>query len=214
MFNPTTDSFYYAIRAWTRCRTHPQMPQMVMKWLCNMELYAHTQNTNNTNTTNNTTTNTTNNNELLVKPNTACYCIVMDAWAVRAGIIAKQQYYNNNQHNNNNNNNKKNSSSTSSIDETMDKVRGIFQYIKDIHNANAAASNDDNVKPDTAAYTILLSAYANIVYSIYNKDIPYQCEQIFYEMKEHHNSIIPDERTYYYIIQPWIKVQKPKCAEW
>mmetsp|Transcript_27005 Transcript_27005/g.25866 ORF Transcript_27005/g.25866 Transcript_27005/m.25866 type:complete len:132 (-) Transcript_27005:65-460(-) len=108
-------------------------------------------------------------------------------------------------------------SSTSSIDETMDKVRGIFQYIKDIHNANAAASNDDNddnVKPDTAAYTILLSAYANIVYSIYNKDIPYQCEQIFYEMKEHHNSIIPDERTYYYIIQPWIKVQKPKCAEW
>ena len=82
-------------------------------------------------------------------------------------------------------------SSTSSIDETMDKVRGIFQYIKDIHNANAAASNDDNVKPDTAAYTILLSAYANIVYSIYNKDIPYQCEQIFYEMKEHHNSIIP-----------------------
>ena len=76
----------------------------------------------------------------------------------------------------------------------MDKVRGIFQYIKDIHNANAAASNDDNddnVKPDTAAYTILLSTYANIVYSIYNKDIPYQCEQIFYEMKEHHNSIIP-----------------------
>ena len=65
-------------------------------------------------------------------------------------------------------------SSTSSIDETMDKVRGIFQYIKDIHNANAAASNDDNVKPDTAAYTFLLSAYANIVYSIYNKDIPFQ----------------------------------------
>mmetsp|Transcript_27003 Transcript_27003/g.25862 ORF Transcript_27003/g.25862 Transcript_27003/m.25862 type:complete len:135 (-) Transcript_27003:24-428(-) len=98
-------------------------------------------------------------------------------------------------------------SSTSSIDETMDKVRGIFQYIKDIHNANAAASNDDNddnVKPDTAAYTILLSAYANIVYSIYNKDIPYQCEQIFYEMKEHHNSIIPDERTYYYIIQTMV----------
>ena len=29
-------------------------------------------------------------------------------------------------------------SSTSSIDETMDKVRGIFQYITDIHNANAA----------------------------------------------------------------------------
>ena len=142
----------------------------------------------------NNTTNTTNNNKLLVKPNKACYCMVMDAWAVRAGIIAKQQNYNNNQHNNNNNNNKKNSSSTSSIDETMDKVRGIFQYIKDIHNANAAASNDDNddnVKPDTAAYTILLSAYANIVYSIYNKDIPYQCEQIFYEMKEHHNSIIP-----------------------
>ena len=59
-------------------------------------------------------------------------------------------------------------SSTSSIDETMDKVSGIFQYIKDIHYANAAASNDDNddnVKPDTAAYTILLSAYANIVYT-------------------------------------------------
>ena len=49
-------------------------------------------------------------------------------------------------------------SSTSSIDETMDKVRWIFQYIEDIQNANTAASNDDNddnVKPDTAAYTTM-----------------------------------------------------------
>ena len=43
---PTTESFQCVLRAWTRCRTLEDMPNMVMKWLRSMEHYARNNNNN------------------------------------------------------------------------------------------------------------------------------------------------------------------------
>ena len=192
---PTTETFVHVLRAWTRCRKDKQMPNQVMKWLLRMEHYAR------------------HNSNKRVKPNTMCYCMAMDAWSAKAGQLAKQQQYN------------KNIDDTINVKDAIEKVEGILQYMKTIHqvqqqyhnNDDTDADNDDanDVQPDTVAYNTLLSTYAKVVHPIYNydMDIPYNAERIYHEMKMNPKSM-PDERTHLYMIQICCKIKKYNRADW
>ena len=185
---PTTETFVYVLRAWTRCRKNKEMPNQVMKWLLRMEQYAR------------------DNSNKRVKPNTMCYCMAMDAWSATAGQISKRQQYDNNTHH---------------VKDAIEKVEGILQYMKTIHQVQQQYNNNNdddvahNVQPDTVAYNTLLSAYAKVVHPIYkyDMDIPYKAERIYHEMKLNPNSM-PDERTYLYMIQIYCKIKKYNRADW
>lgn len=129
---PNTETFNYALRAWTRCRKSQHIVEKTMKILQEMELLSK--------------------NHDAIQPNIISYGLAMDALsstaAQKAGQLNKQNVRNTNFN--------PLDSTMNGLDE-LSKMEELLEYIHKLHDNGVP-----NVAPNTVVYNMLLSAWARV----------------------------------------------------
>jgi hypothetical protein len=193
---PTTESFNYVIRAYSRCRNRgcdmgdpEKIAQKIMSLVRGMESKQRQHQIEQSN-------NPYSVPESQIQPNTRTYCMTMDMWGVVAGWKAQKGFKNRQRtkHFQNNNN---------VLDGTnqIDKVEGILKYMHDLEKAGR-----ENAAPNTVAYNLWIGAWARTAHP-YNPEAPMRAERVLRRMmvlrdnqKLFANNIIaPDETSYNHV---------------
>ena len=129
---PTTESFNYVIRAWTRCRDEPPVAYHVMDILKQMTAYQRQDPDNSP-----------------VLPNTQSYTMTMDAFVAAAWLKANNCQRNGRLVDR--------QDPTKNGLEEIEMVEDILQYMHKLHDAGL-----EYVIPNTVSYNTLITAWARL----------------------------------------------------
>jgi hypothetical protein len=176
---PNTDSFNFAMRAWTRCRTSEEIVANTMDILREMERLCR--------------------NHDDIQPNIFSYGIAMDALSTAGGNKARQFSQNKAllglSHRDGGL-----VSSTNGLDE-INKMEELLQYIHALHDNGVP-----DVAPNTVVYNTLLSAWARVSANP-NLDAPFKAEELLRRMislgERKYAQVKPDHRSYEQVIMAW-----------
>ncbi|KAL9185104.1 hypothetical protein ACHAXT_002881 [Thalassiosira profunda] len=221
---PTTESFNYVLRAWTRCRKELGVAGKAMDLVLRMERIQK--------------------EHLLamekglavdegeawkqhVSPNTKTYTMAMDGWILKAGLKAekwrgqemarrnkiKQRAASGRGGNEWPQNSELDAGSDGQDDGTkeMEKAATILQYIHDLDRVGLA-----DVHATVIAYNTLLSGWARLANEV-RPDIPLKAEKLLHEMislaEAGNGNAAPDVVTLNTIIKAWGRTKQPNSAD-
>lgn len=208
---PTTESYNYCLRAWTRCRKEISVADKVMRLVREMEAiqrdYMQSQK--------DYTVSEASSWKEHISPNTKTYTMAIDAWVVVAGIKAKKKSYeqlitNKRRHTDDGEN--------QFIDDGTEEMENAAAILKYIHTLESAGRADVNAS--VIGYNTILSGYARLSSST-RPEIPLKSEAILREMMEScmngkkHTS--PDVVSFNAVIKAWAATGRPNSAarcEW
>ncbi|KAK1744610.1 pentatricopeptide repeat-containing protein [Skeletonema marinoi] len=216
---PTTESYNYVLRAYTRCRKERSIAGKVMTLVREMEQIQKEAVMNGGHDVDNWKIN--------VVPNTKTYTMAMDAWIIKAGI--KSAAWRSEKIARNNKLKQKGlmqqsesddgSSSTSKDDDDdgtkeLEFAKSILQYITALEAVGQA-----DVRASVVGYNTLLTGYARLANEL-RPDIPLIAEQLLNEMidaSEDRNTY-PDVTSFNAVIKAWGKAKKlnsaARCEYW
>jgi hypothetical protein len=210
---PTTESYNYCLRAWTRCRKEITVADRVMKLVREMEAiqrdYMKSLKSN--------TVSEADSWKEHVSPNTKTYTMAIDAWVVVAGIKAKKLYYEqlkaDKRRDENHIDNRENELDDGTKE--MEKAAAILKHIQTLESAGIA-----DVNASVIGYNSILSGYARLS-SDTRPEIPLKSEAILREMMEAcmngQKHTCPDVMSFNAIIKAWASTGRPNSAarcEW
>jgi tetratricopeptide (TPR) repeat protein len=211
---PTTESFNYVLRAYTRCRNEKSIADKVMGLVRDMEKI---QKENTLNQVKRVGGNNKDDWKMNVSPNTKTYVMAMDAWIIKAGVKAtkwrSEQLARNNQlkqkgvvpNDSENDTNKKKDDGT----KEMEFAKSILVYIQALEKVGLA-----DVRASVVGYNTLLSGYVRLANEL-RPDIPMLCEQLLNEMmdaNDENSNIYPDVTSFNAVIKAWGKTKRKNSA--
>ena len=239
---PTTESFNYVCRAWTRCRKEISVASKVMNLVLLMERIQKEFVVANENGGN------VNDKELSwkrhVSPDTKTYTMALDGWVIKAGIVAEKWRSNrvrvikSIQNANRQRGREKNSiggqyiaaaaestTNNATIIDThhdddgsneMDSAYAILQYIHDLDRIGHA-----DIHATVIAYNTILSGWAKIA-NEYRPNIPLKSEKILHDMialaEQGNSNAAPDVTSFNAVIKAWGRTKQPnstlRCEYW
>eukprot|EP00978_Attheya_sp_CCMP212_P033058 scaffold131660_cov51-Attheya_sp.AAC.1 len=202
---PTTESFNYVIRAYSRCRNRgcdmgdpKQIAKKIMSLVRAMESNQRQHQIEQSN-------NPFSVPESQIQPNTRTYCMTMDIWGVVAGWEAQKGFKNRQR-------TKHFQNSNNVLDgiQQIAEVEGILKYMHDLEEAGR-----ENAAPNTVAYNLWIGAWTRTAHP-YNPEAPMRAERVLRRMmvlrdnqKLFANNIIaPDETSYNHVIRAWAKTKR------
>jgi hypothetical protein len=173
---PNTESFNLVIRGWTRCRKDHDIADQTMHILKMLEDFQSIV-------------------DEKVGPNARSYGLVMDAIAVKASLKVKQCMTNK----------KGKLEATSDPSRNgMEEVQILRQILEYLYEKNL--SGDQSISPDTFAYNMILSCWANI--APLHSQAPSEAENILQHMKALHEEgrydTAPDTTSYMLCMRAWV----------
>ena len=211
---PTTESFNYVLRAYTRCRKDMSVAAKVMSLLLLMEsiqkeyILAEQQglDVNGENWS----------WKCNVAPDTKTYTMALDAWVVKAGLTADK--WRTKQLGVMNTHRQKGSkytpSSAADVDDgtkEMEKAETILKYIQDLDSVGHS-----DVRASVIGYNTLLSGYARISNEL-RTDIPFKSEKILHQMialaEDGNTHVAPDVLSFNAVIKAWGRTKQANSAE-
>ena len=219
---PTTDSFNYVLRAWTRCRKEPIVGDRVMALVREMEGIQRDALQNQTSSSEEW--------KRAIVPNTKTYTIAMDAWIVVAGI--KSERWHSEQMELNNTYGQLASSRTRKTmedhgkfmerrnkypngEEEMENAAALLKYIQTLEDCGRA-----DVHTTVIGYNTLLSGWAKLANTM-RPDVPLKSEGILRDMmvecENGDGRSAPDVLSFNAVIKAWSKTKRPNSAsrcEW
>ena len=220
---PTTESFNFAIRAWTRCRHEKSVAGKVMDLILQMEKCQkeHMLADRGMGTS----------WMKFVSPDTKTYCMAIDAWVIKASLKAKEwhskQRIMNNRRKQINTSRKDTDRRLADEDTRLAKSEGadgtkemknawnVLKYVHDLHSLG-----HDDVRASVIGYNIILSGWARLSSEL-RPEIPLKCEQILNDMRDlaENNSVhAPDVVSFNSVIKRWINAKKAnsssRCEYW
>ena len=212
---PTTESFNYVLRAYTRCRKDVNVAERVMNIVLIMEQITK---------------------EIIlaeengkhirkdywkqnVAANTKTYTLAIDAWIIKASLKAEKWRSEQLQRNNR----MKQISKGKEIDQQhttcskddgtkeMEKASTILKYISDLSSLGLA-----DVNATVVGYNTLLSGWARLSNEL-RLDIPFKSERLLHDMiglaEQGDVHATPDVITYNCIIKAWGRTKQPNSAD-
>ncbi len=212
---PTTESFNYVLRAFTRCRNERSIAGKVMTLVREMEQIQKEA------VLNRKGDDIDGDWKLNVTPNTKTYTMAMDAWIIKAGI--KSAAWRLEKLARNNKLKQKglplttdNGSSAKDNDGTkeLEFAKSILQYISALQHVGQA-----DVRASVVGYNILLSGYARLSNEL-RPDIPLNAEQLLNEMVDasEDSHTYPDVTSYNAVIKSWGRAKRlnsaARCDYW
>ena len=210
---PTTESFNYVLRAYTRCRKEKSIAGKVMALVREMEtiqkeaVLSEVKGGNNHEDRDDWKMN--------VSPNTKTYTMAMDSWIIKAGIKAEmwrsEQLARNNLLKQKGISNETYNSSTDSRDDgtkEMEFAKSILAYIHALQQVGQA-----DVRASVVGYNTLLSGYARMANEL-RPDIPLIAEQLLNQMIDtsEDSSTYPDVLSFNALIKAWGKTKRKNSA--
>ena len=214
---PTTESFNYVLRAWTRCRKDIEVAGKVMSLILSMEkfqkeaLLAQEKGLG------------SGGEELSWKsnlaPNTKTYAMALDAWVIKASLKAQKWRSKERTHQNNmiqkgmlwdsssGGGDARNEDGT----KEMEKAETILKYINDLSMVGMG-----DVRATNIAYNTLLSGWARLANEL-RPDIPLKAEKIVHDMianaEQGNENAAPDVRSFNAIINAWGNIKQANSAD-
>jgi hypothetical protein len=225
---PTTESYNYVLRAYTRCRNERSIAGKVMTLVREMEKIqkeavltavkrggggaggdVHDDNDDDW--------------KRNVMPNTKTYAMAMDAWIIKAGIKAakwrSEQLARNNMLKQKGITNEIDTTNGSSTNATKDEdgtkemefAKSILVYISALQQVGQA-----DVRASVVGYNTLLSGYARLANEL-RPDIPLIAEQLLNEMIDasddyEDSTTYPDVTSFNAVIKAWGKTKRKNSA--
>ena len=214
---PTTESFNYVLRAYTRCRKEGSITGKVMTLVREMEqiqkeavLNHHVKRGEGDD----------HDWKMNVIPNTKTYTMAMDAWIIKAGIKAdkfrleqlarknmlKQKGIVDNETDDDNGS----STNAQDVDGTkeMEFAKSILTYISALQQVGQG-----DVRASVVGYNTLLSGYAKLASEL-RPDIPLIAEQLLNEMIDasEDSNTYPDVTSFNAVIKAWGKTKRKNSA--
>jgi hypothetical protein len=236
---PTTESFNFVCRAWTRCRKEISVASKVMNLVLLMERIQKEFVVAEENGVN------VNDKELSwkrhVSPDTKTYTMALDGWIIKAGVVAEKWRSNRVRviksiQNANRQRGREKSSiggqyaaaestkNNATIDthqdddgsNEMDSAYAILQYIHDLDRIGHA-----DVAATVIAYNTILSGWAKIA-NEYRPNIPLKSEKILHDMialaEQGNINAAPDVTSFNAVIKAWGRTKQPnstlRCEYW
>lgn len=233
---PTTESFNYVCRAWTRCRKEIDVASKVMNIVLLMERIQKEYVVAEENGVN------VDNKELswkrYVSADTKTYTMALDGWIIKAGIVAEKwrsdrvRVYKSIQNANRQRGRENsdggqftaeltnNATIGTQLDDDgsneMDSAYAILQYIHDLDRIGHA-----DVCATVIAYNTLLSGWARLA-NEYRPNIPLKSEKILHDMialaQEGNINAAPDVISFNAVIKAWGRTKQPnstlRCEYW
>lgn len=227
---PTTESFNFVIRSWTRCRKELEVATKVMALVREMEgiqrdaLLKQEKSGRKKKHADDIWR-----WKLGVVPNTKTYTMAMDAWIIAAGCKASkwssEQRSLNNTYNQRARGREENGrgqstmspASTSNDDgtEEMENAESILKYIQTLEEIGRT-----DVRATVIAYNTLLSGWARLATTL-RPNVPLKAEELLHQMMQlSENGDIdaaPDATSFNAVIKAWGNTQRPNSAsrcEW
>ena len=208
LIRPTTESFNYVLRAWTRCRKEKFVAERVMMLVREMEGIQREVLLNEEKGYRGKDENDDWTWKRNIVPNTKTYTIAMDAWICVAGWKADRWYSDQREYSNTHNQSNKRQSNGKNNDnfggnreytnmktgkdddrnrnddnkddgtKEMDRAKSILKYIHALQDVGHT-----DVHATVIAYNTLLSGWAQLA-NEYRPDIPLKSEALLHEMLE------------------------------
>ena len=221
---PTTESFNYVLRAWTRCRKEESVATKVMNLVLMMEriqkeyLMAAEKGEN-----------VRRDDEWSwkahVAPNTKTYTTAMDGWIIKASLKANKwrakqlrinernekraRYGHMNKQPHNDNRAEENSCGDGTKE--MEKAETILKYIKDLNYVGSA-----DVDATVVGYNTLLSGWARLANEL-RPDVPLKSEKLLHDMiamaQEGNENASPDVISFNAVIKAWGRTKRQNSAD-
>eukprot|EP00804_Cyclotella_cryptica_P002909 CCRYP_013272-RA/>CCRYP_013272-RA protein AED:0.03 eAED:0.03 QI:850/1/1/1/0.33/0/4/946/716 len=231
---PTTESFNYVVRAWTRCRTDLRVAEKVMGWVREMEGIQRDVSqweTKQTETRQHLDEETDWAWKRRIAPNTKTYTMAMDAWIIVAGLKAEQWYSEQRSLDNTYKQlgksrkgtpmenrerflDRRNASGGDGSVE-MENAASILKYIQALEGVGR-----DGVHATVVGYNTLLSGWAKLANPM-RSEVPLKSEAILRDMMESYENgngnAAPDVLSFNAVIKAWGKTRRPNSAsrcEW
>ena len=221
---PTTESFNYVLRAYTRCRKDMSVAAKVMDLVLMMERIQKEVILAGENRVN------TSGKEWLwkhhVAPNTKTYTMAIDAWIIKASLKAEKwrseqlgimntnkQRGKRNGKTVNNSGIKRVGNSQNNDDGTkeMEKAQTILKYISDLDSIGLA-----DVHATVIGYNTILSGWAKLSNEV-RTDIPLKSEKILHDMialaEQGNANAAPDIYTFNAVIKAWGRIKQANSAD-
>ena len=218
---PSTDSFNYVLRAYTRCRKEMTVAQKVMDIVRMMEriqkeaILAEETGVD---------ISGKERKKCTIAPNTKSYTIAIDAWIIKASIKAEKWRSEQMRINNANKqrNRGRNDGVQISINKTyacrsqddgtkeMEKAATILKYISDLDAIGLADVRSTNI-----GYNTLLSGWARLSNEL-RQDIPFKSEKILHDMcnaEQGNLHAAPDVTSYNAVIKAWGRTKQANSAD-
>lgn len=202
---PTTESFNFVLRAYTRCRSERAVAGKVMTLVREMEKIqkeaALSKGSNGDDW------------KMNVTPNTKTYTMAMDAWIIKAGI--KSAEWRSEQLARNNMLKQKglqsetdNASAKEDGTKELEFAKSILQYISALQHVGQA-----DVRASVVGYNTLLSGMARLSNEL-RPDMPQKAEQLLNEMIDlsEDSNTVPDVTSYNAVIKAWGRAKKLNSA--
>ena len=213
---PTTESFNYVLRAWTRCRKDMSVAAKVMNLVLlaeriqkeyvlladekrryiNGEDWVWKRN---------------------IAPDTKSYTMALDAWIIKAGLTAENWRMKQlGIMNSNRQRREKYVPPTLATDESdgtkeMEKAETILKYIQDLD-----CVGHSDIRATVIGYNTLLSGYARISNEL-RPNMPFKSEKILHEMislaEDGNMNVAPDVLSFNAVIKAWGRTKQANSAE-
>jgi hypothetical protein len=212
---PTTESFNYVLRAYTRCRKDMSVAAKVMNLVLLMEsiqkeyILAEEQGLD---------VNSENWSwKCNIAPDTKTYTMALDAWVVKAGLTAdKWRTKQLGVMNTNRQKGEQHAPPTLATDaddgtKEMEKAETILKYIQDLD-----CVGHSDVRASVIGYNTLLSGYARISNEL-RPDIPFKSEKVLHQMiafaEDGNAYVAPDVLSFNAVIKAWGRTKQANSAD-
>jgi hypothetical protein len=212
---PTTESFNYVLRAWTRCRKEMSVAAKVMNLVLLMEkiqkeyILAREKGLD---------ANIVDCEwKRSIAPDTKTYTMALDAWIIKAGLTAEKWrtkqlgIVNSSRQSGEKNASYALTSGEGDGTKEMEKAEMILKYIQDLD-----CVGHSDVRATVIGYNTLLSGYARLS-NEFRPDIPFKCEKILHEMialaEDGNKYAAPDVLSFNAVIKAWGRTKQANSAD-